>query len=54
MEGGLRKHIVQLIEQLDQEEFDLYFIHGTKKMDYCFSDQYMQLKDRATMPEIRP
>lgn len=31
MEGGLRKHIVQLIEQLDQEEFDLYFIHGTKK-----------------------
>ncbi|EMF0248458.1 glycosyltransferase [Enterococcus hirae] len=48
MEGGLRKHIVQLIEQLDQEEFDLYFIHGTKKMDHCFSDQYMQLKDRAT------
>ncbi|GEL92254.1 hypothetical protein EVI01_15910 [Enterococcus villorum] len=36
MEGGLRKHVVQLIEYLDKKEFEIYFIHGTKKKRSLF------------------
>lgn len=47
MEGGLRKHVVQLIEYLDQKEFEIYFIHGTKKKDRCFVDNYEHLQELA-------
>lgn len=49
MEGGLRKHIVQLIEHLDQKEFKIYFIHGTQKKDRCFSSNYQQLQMLAKL-----
>lgn len=47
--GGLRKHIVQLIENLDQEEFDIYFIHGTKTLDDAFVSQYENLGKKVKL-----
>lgn len=47
--GGLRKHIVQLIEHLDEDKFELYFIHGTKTLDDVFLSRYESLKLRAKL-----
>lgn len=47
MGGGLRKHIVQLINNLDQNKFDLYLIHGTKNLDQIFLDEYESLSTRC-------
>ncbi|MEY8446687.1 glycosyltransferase [Enterococcus ratti] len=49
MAGGLRKHLIQLIEYLDQNKFEIYFIHGTDKADSCFMNQYEKLKKLATV-----
>lgn len=49
MGGGLRKHVVQLIKNLDQEKFEIYFIHGIKSFDEAFSSEYETLKEYATL-----
>lgn len=49
MGGGLRKHVVQLIENLDRDKFELFFIHGEKTMDEAFIDEYEKLKGYATI-----
>ncbi|MBO0452043.1 glycosyltransferase [Candidatus Enterococcus murrayae] len=49
MGGGLRKHIVQLINNLNREKYEIYFIHGTKTMDSVFVEEYDSLKMKATI-----
>lgn len=44
MGGGLRKHVVQLIENLDTTKFDIYFIHGNETLDENFMSVYSHLK----------
>lgn len=47
--GGVRKHIVQLIENLNKEKFDIFFIHGEKHMDKAFLKIYKQLENDCTL-----
>lgn len=49
MGGGLRKHVVQLINSLDKGKFELYFIHGTKNLDEAFIKEYKELSKICTM-----
>ncbi|MFQ7233610.1 MAG: glycosyltransferase [Enterococcus hulanensis] len=49
MGGGLRKHVVQLINCLDKQKYELYFIHGTKTTDAVFLEEYEGLKRNATV-----
>lgn len=49
MGGGLRKHVVQLIENLDHDKFEIFFIHGIKTMDDAFVNHYETLKKFATI-----
>ncbi len=49
MSGGLRKHVVQLIENLDKDSFEIYFIHGTKTLDDVFLNRYESLKLNAKL-----
>jgi len=49
MGGGLRKHVVQLIENLDSKKFDLYFIHGLDGLDETFINSYSNLQKRCKM-----
>lgn len=45
MGGGLRKHVVQLIENLDNTKFDIYLIHGNEMLDETFINNYDSLKN---------
>lgn len=47
MSGGLRKHLVQLIENLNVDQFDIFLIHGNKNMDSSFLEKYDGLKKRC-------
>ena len=47
--GGVRKHVIQLIDNLDQDKFDIYFIHGTREKDEAFVESYERLKTKATV-----
>lgn len=49
MGGGLRKHVVQLIRNLDRNQFDIYFIHGTKHLDSAFREEYEELNNYAIL-----
>lgn len=49
MGGGLRKHVVQLIENLDSSKFEIFFIHGTDSLDEVFLERYESLKQIATL-----
>lgn len=49
MGGGLRKHIVQLINNLDKNIFDIYFIHGEETVDSTFINEYKKLNEQATI-----
>lgn len=48
MGGGLRKHVVQLLNYLN-DEFEIYFIHGTKNMDSSFTEEYDELSKKCTL-----
>ncbi|MGL9729311.1 glycosyltransferase [Enterococcus sp. DIV0756] len=47
--GGMRKHIVQLLENLDSEKFEIFYIHGEKNLDSTFIENYENLKKKCTM-----
>lgn len=47
MGGGLRKHVVQLIKYLNQNIYELYFIHGTDSADSAFLEEYEDLRTNA-------
>lgn len=49
MGGGLRKHVVQLIEKLDTSKFDIYLIHGTDSLDGVFLKEYDRLSENCQM-----
>lgn len=49
MGGGLRKHVVQLLENLNQEDFELYFIHGTETLDEIFLNKYLDLQKKCKL-----
>lgn len=53
MSGGLRKHIVQLIKNLDQNEFEIFFIHGTNTIDEAFKKEYENLSRIAKIIPCR-
>lgn len=45
--GGLRKHIIQLIDNLDRKKFEVYFIHGESLLDVEFKRRYENLKSEC-------
>lgn len=47
MGGGLRKHVVQLIQHLDKDKYEIYLIHGTETVDSVFLEEYRILKTKA-------
>lgn len=49
MGGGLRKHIVQLIENIDKKKFDIYLIYGTRTNDDTFKKQLQCLSSQCTL-----
>ncbi|MDR0920958.1 MAG: glycosyltransferase family 4 protein [Lactobacillales bacterium] len=49
--GGLRKHVVQLIEGLDDEKFDVFLIHGTLSVDNVFQEKKKDLEKKAVLIE---
>lgn len=48
MGGGLRKHVTQLLNNMN-DDYMLYFIHGTKNMDSLFIKEYSQLSKKCKM-----
>lgn len=47
--GGLRKHIVQLLTNLDTDIFEVYFIHGTNSLDKSFEQNYKILSEKVNL-----
>lgn len=45
--GGLRKHLLQLIDNLDRKKFEVYFIHGTTLTDKEFTKKYNSIKEKC-------
>ncbi|MDV7751305.1 glycosyltransferase [Enterococcus casseliflavus] len=51
MGGGLRKHILQLVEFLNKEKYDIYLIHGTNNVDEVFLEEKKKLSDFVSFIE---
>ncbi|MBO6383969.1 glycosyltransferase family 1 protein [Enterococcus casseliflavus] len=49
MGGGLRKHVLQLINGLDTNIFEIYLIHGTDTLDRNFLKDYSCLSEKCHM-----
>lgn len=43
--GGVRKHLVDLLENLNRDKYELHVIHGTERMDAVFIAAKNQLED---------
>ena len=49
MGGGLRKHVVQLLSNLDKDKVELFFIHGSHTLDESFRNDYSHLEKNCKM-----
>ena len=49
MGGGLRKHVVQLLSNLDKDKVELFFIHGSHTLDESFRNDYSDLEKNCKM-----
>lgn len=47
MGGGLRKHVVQLLSNLNKDKVELFFIHGSHTLDESFMNDYSHLEKIA-------
>nr|UQG51891.1 glycosyl transferase [Lactococcus lactis] len=49
MGGGLRKHVVQLLSNLNKDKVELFFIHGSHTLDESFMNVYSHLEKNCKM-----
>ncbi|WP_125980749.1 glycosyltransferase [Loigolactobacillus iwatensis] len=49
MSGGVRRHLVDLIQALDQNVFDITLFYGTRRVDAAFTKVKSQLESVATL-----
>lgn len=49
MLGGIRQHICDIIENLDQDEYQIYLIYSDNRADKAFFDEKKRLEDCATL-----
>ncbi|MBT2718161.1 glycosyltransferase family 4 protein [Bacillus sp. ISL-57] len=43
--GGVRKHLVDLLDHIDKEKFDIHVIHGVNRMDSVFLNAINRIKN---------
>ncbi|RVT63845.1 glycosyltransferase family 4 protein [Niallia taxi] len=48
--GGVRKHLLDLLENLDQSKFNITVIHGTKRMDTVFTNRIINMDNIKFYP----
>ncbi|MGN7228729.1 glycosyltransferase family 4 protein [Priestia megaterium] len=48
--GGVRKHLVDLLNYVDKEKYDIHVIHGVNRMDSVFLSATQQLVDITFHP----
>lgn len=49
MLGGIRQHVCDIIENLDQDEYEVYLIYSDNRADKAFFDEKKRLEDCATL-----
>ena len=49
MLGGIRQHIVDIIENLDQDKYEVYLIYSDRRADKAFFDKKKKLENHATL-----
>lgn len=49
MLGGIRQHVCNIIENLDQDEYEVYLIYSDSRADKVFFDEKKRLEDCATL-----
>jgi glycosyltransferase involved in cell wall biosynthesis len=49
MLGGIRQHVIDIIENLDTNEYDIYLIYSDIRADQAFFEKKSELEKRATL-----
>jgi glycosyltransferase involved in cell wall biosynthesis len=50
--GGVRRHVVELIENLDRNQFDVTLIYNSKYADSVFEKEHERIASNTTMVDI--
>ncbi|MBO0412383.1 glycosyltransferase [Enterococcus hulanensis] len=50
--GGLRRHLVELLKNIDQNKFDLYFMFNSKNADTIFLNEMDELSEYTELIDI--
>lgn len=49
MLGGIRQHVIDIVENLDREKYDVYLIYSDRRADKAFFDEKEKLEQCATL-----
>ena len=49
MLGGIRQHVTDIIENLDQDKYDVYLVYSDRRADKAFFDEKGKLENCATL-----
>ena len=49
MLGGIRQHVLDIIENLDNSEYDIFLIYSDRRADKAFFDEKVELEKRCTL-----
>lgn len=41
--GGVRKHLIDILQHLDKNKYEIHFIHGTNRMDNVFKSEMKRM-----------
>ena len=47
--GGIRQHVIDIVENLDRDKYDIYLIYSDRRADKVFFDEKAKLESCATL-----